>query len=57
MHTTLIARIRSGTLVEKELINLYNNSKDRGVPEVMSAIEEQMRSQFPRAANRLYGKK
>lgn len=57
MHTTLIARIRSGTLVEKELINLYNNSKDRGVPEVMAAIEEQMRSQFPRAANRLYGKK
>ena len=57
MHTTLIARIRSGTLVEKELINLYNNSKDRDVPEVMAAIAEQMRSQFPRAANRLYGKK
>lgn len=57
MHTALIARIRSGSLVEKELLNLYNNAKDKGVPDVLAAIEEQMRGQFPRAANKLYGKK
>jgi len=57
MHTSLIARIRSGSLVEKELINLYNNAKSHDVPDVMAAIEEQMRGQFPRAATRVYGKK
>jgi len=57
MHTDLIERIRSGSLVEKELINLYNNAKDKSVPDVMQAIEEQMRAQFSRAANKLYGKK
>lgn len=57
MHTALIERIRSGTLTEKELINLHNNSRDRNVPEVMAAVEVQMRSQFARAANKLYGKK
>jgi len=57
MHISLIARIYSGSLVEKELINLYNNAKDKDVPEVVAAIEEQMRSQFSRAANKLFGKK
>ena len=57
MHLSLIARIYSGSLTEKELTNLYNNTKDRNVPEVVAAIEEQMRSQFSRAANKLFGKK
>ena len=57
MNAPLLARIRSGSLSEKELINLYNNTKDKGVPEVTAAIERQMRGQFPRAANRLFGKK
>lgn len=57
MHAALIERIRSGTLTEKELINLHNNSRDRNFPEVMAAVEVQMRSQFARAANKLYGKK
>ena len=57
MHTDLIERIRSGSLVEKELINLYNNAKERNVPDVMAAVEAQMRVQFSRAANRIYGKK
>jgi hypothetical protein len=57
MNASLIERIRSGSLTEKELINLYNNTKDRNNPNVIAAIERQMRGQFPRAANRLFGKK
>ena len=57
MNASLIERIRSGSFTEKELINLYNNTKDKGVPDIIAAIERQMRGQFPRAANRLFGKK
>lgn len=57
MTETLIERIRSGTLSEKELINLYNNARVRNAENVIKAIERQMRGQFPKAANRLFGKK
>lgn len=57
MHTKLIEQIQSGSLAEKELINLYNNAKRKNVPEVMAAVEEQMRARFTRTANKLYGKK
>lgn len=57
MTSQLIERIRSGTLSEKELINLYNNARDRNAKEVVDAIERQMRGQFPKAANRLFGTK
>lgn len=57
MTTPLIEKVRSGSLTEKELINLYNNARDKSVPDLIAAIERQMRGQFPRAANRLFGKK
>ena len=57
LHTKLIEQIRSGSLAEKELINLYNNAKTRHFPEVMAAAEEQMRARFSRTANKLFGKK
>lgn len=57
MHTKLIEQIQSGSLAEKELINLYNNAKRRNIPEVMAAVEQQMRARFTRTANKLYGKK
>jgi len=53
----LIAKIRSGSLAERELINLYNNARNKNAPEIIAAIERQMRGQFPRAANRFFGKK
>jgi hypothetical protein len=57
LHTKLIEQIQSGSLAEKELINLYNNAKRRNIPEVMAAVEQQMRARFTRTANKLYGKK
>lgn len=57
MTSQLIERIRSGTLSEKELINLYNNARARNAQDVVDAVERQMRGQFPKAANRLFGKK
>lgn len=44
-------------MTEKELVNLYNNARERNAGDVMMAIERQMRGQFPRAANRFFGKK
>lgn len=57
MHTKLIERIRSGSLVESELINLHTNATQRHFPEVAEAVEEQMRARFSRTANKLFGKK
>jgi hypothetical protein len=57
MPAKIIENIRSGLLTEKGLINLYNNVQGKNLPGVVAAIEEQMRSQFPKAANRLFGKK
>jgi hypothetical protein len=57
MPVKIIANIRSGSLTEKGLTNLYNNVRDKNLPGVIVAIEEQMRGQFPRSASRLFGKK
>jgi hypothetical protein len=57
MTAKIIENIRSGLLTEKGLTNLYNNVRDKKLPGVIAAIEEQMRGQFPKAANRLFGKK
>ena len=48
MTGKIIANIRSGSLTEKGLINLYNNVQGKDLPGVVDAIEEQMRGQFPR---------
>ena len=57
MPTKIIGNVRSGLLTEKGLINLYNNVQGKDLPGVIAAIEEQMRGQYPKAANRLFGKK
>jgi hypothetical protein len=57
MTAKIIANIRTGSLTEKGLTNLYNNVRDKHLPGVIAAIEQQMRGQFPRSANRLFGKK
>jgi hypothetical protein len=57
MTVKIIKNIRSGLLTEKGLNNLYNNVHDKNLPGVVAAIEEQMRGQFPKSANRLFGKK
>ena len=57
MHTKLIEQIRSGSLAETELVNLYNNAKKRHFPEVMEAVVDAMRARFSRTANKLFGKK
>lgn len=57
MKEKTIEKIKSGSYSEKELINLYNNARSLGAKEVVEAIEYQMRGQFPRAANRLFGQK
>jgi len=57
MTAKIIENIRSGLLTEKGLTNLYNNVQGKNLPGVIAAIEEQMRAQFPKAANRLFGKK
>ena len=57
MPAKIIEKVRSGLLTEKGLTNLYNNIQDKNLPGVIAAIEEQMRGQFPKAANRLFGKK
>lgn len=57
MYTSTIEKIQTGSLSERELINLYNNALQREAVDVIDAIERQMRGQFPRAANRLFGKK
>ena len=57
MTARIIQNIRSGLLTEKGLTNLYNNVQGKNLPGVIAAIEEQMRAQFPKAANRLFGKK
>ena len=57
MTANLIERVRSGSLTEKGLTNLHNNVRGKQLPGVIPAIERQMRSQFPKAANRLFGKK
>ena len=57
MTVNLIEKVRSGSLTEKGLTNLHNNVQGKNLPGVIDAIEEQMRGQFPRAANRLFGKK
>ena len=57
MPAKIIEKVRSGLLTEKGLTNLYNNVQGKNLPGVIDAIEEQMRGQFPRAANRLFGKK
>ena len=57
MPAKIIEKVRSGLLTEKGLTNLHNNVQGKNLPGVIAAIEEQMRGQFPRAANRLFGKK
>jgi hypothetical protein len=57
MPAKIIEKVRSGLLTEKGLTNLHNNVQGKDLPGVIDAIEEQMRGQFPRAANRLFGKK
>ena len=57
MTAVLIEKVRSGSLTEKGLINLHNNVRGKKLPGVVAAIERQMRGQFPKAANRLFGKK
>ena len=57
MTAKIIENIRSGSLTEKGLTNLHNNVQGKNLPGVNDAIEVQMRGQFPRAANRLFGKK
>lgn len=57
MTEKIIANVRSGSLTEKGLANLYNNVQGKNLPGVIDAIEQQMRGQFPKAANRLFGKK
>lgn len=53
----LIERIRSGKFSERELINLWQNAETRGVTAVMNAVKIQMRADFPRTANRMFGAK
>jgi hypothetical protein len=57
MTAKLVEKVRSGSLTEKGLINLHNNVRDKNLPGVIAAIERQMRGQFPKAADRLFGKK
>ena len=57
MTVNLIEKVRSGSLTEKGLTNLHNNVRGHKLPGVVAAIERQMRGQFPKAANRLFGKK
>ena len=57
MPTKIIEKVRSGLLTEKGLNNLYNNVRGKDLPGVVAAIEEQMRGQFPKSANRVFGKR
>jgi len=57
IETQLIESIRSGKYSERELINLHNNASSRGSPNVAQAVVVQMRADYSRAANRLFGAK
>jgi hypothetical protein len=57
MPANIVEKVRSGLLTEKGLINLHNNVRGKQLPGVIAAIERQMRGQFPKAANRVFGKK
>ena len=43
--------------MEKELINLYDNAIKKGRDDLIVHIKLRLRSDFPRAANRLFGAK
>ncbi|MBZ0133456.1 MAG: hypothetical protein K8F53_12655 [Rhodocyclaceae bacterium] len=53
----LIESVCSGKFSERELINLYKNAATRNATAVMDAVKIQMRADFPRAANRMFGAK
>lgn len=55
--SSIVSKVRSGKLTERELINLYKNATERDALDVVEAIKLQMRNQFPRAARRLFGAK
>ena len=52
----MVAKIRDGKCTEQELVQWHANAQTRGGTHITAAIEQQMRAQFPRAANRLFGK-
>lgn len=51
----LIERINAGRYEQVELANLYDNARERDLGDVMAAIEQKMRADFPRAATRKFG--
>lgn len=53
----LVASIQEGKFSEKELINLYDNAIKKGRDDLIVHIKLRLRSDFPRAANRLFGAK
>lgn len=53
----LIESIRCGKFSDKKLINLYKNASSRGVTAVAEAAKNKLRTEFPQAANRLFGAK
>ncbi len=53
----LIEHVQSGKYNERELLNLYDNAKERQIPAVMEAIKLKLRADFPRAATRKFGPK
>lgn len=57
MRQKIINKIARGEYPEKELIGLKTNATERGYPDVIKAVEHQMRKQFPKAASKVFGAK
>lgn len=53
----LLAHVNGGKLTEKELIQQHDNASACGGKHIVAAVEAQMRGQFPKGANRMFGKK
>lgn len=57
MQQKTINKIAQGEYTEKELIGLKTNATRLGYPDVVKAVEHQMRKQFPKAASKVFGAK
>ena len=57
MRQKIINKIARGEYPENELIGLKTNATERGYPDVIKAVEFQMRKQFPKAATKIFGAK
>ena len=53
----IIENIKNAKYSEKELINLYKNASKQNVQSIIDAVKIKMRTDFPRAATRMFGAK